>query len=102
MALKIQKIIFLLHFNSIARVLVLRNEMKDTCLGQFLGSSLYLFHPISSAIVCINKLHDYDERLCSLSNDCRGNRKKTLQCLLRGEILHERIKSKRHILSIKN
>ena len=77
---------FLLHFESIARVFVLRNEVKDICLGQFLGSGLYLFHSISSGIVCINKLHDYDERICSLSNGCRGNRKKTLQWLLRGEI----------------
>ena len=87
------KIIFLRNFDSLARVLVLRNVVKDTCLGQFLGSSLYIFHSIPSGIVFIKKLHDYDERISFFSNGCKGNRKKTLEWLERGEILLEKLKS---------
>ena len=52
------KNILLLYFHSIAEVLVLKNHVKQTSLGKFFVSSLYMFDSIPSDIVYINTLHD--------------------------------------------
>ena len=45
-------------------------------------------------------MHDYDERIWSYG--CEGNRKKTFQWLLRGEMLHQNLKSKEYVVPIKS
>ena len=62
---KNQKNYFLLHINSIARVLVLSYWVENTPL-----------HFIFSGIVWIDKVRDYDKGICLPNDGYLGNRRK--------------------------
>ena len=71
MVVKVKKKHFQL-FYPVASVWVLSNRTQDTPLRQVFMSSLYLFNSYFLRI-CFDKLHDFEERICSPTNGSRGN-----------------------------
>ena len=69
---------FLVHFDAVGRVCVPSNGLEDATLQQFFLINLYLFGSIFSGIVRIDKLHNFAEEICLLSNGYYGNGEKTL------------------------
>ena len=54
---------------------------KDIVLWHPFLRILYLFDPISSGLVWIDKLHNFREEICFPSNDCHWYRKKAISQL---------------------
>ena len=63
-----------MHFGPAAMVFGLSNGAQGTLLSQFLFSSLFLSHSISSGIFWINRRYNCDEGICFPNNSCYGNR----------------------------